>query len=308
MRSWKRASLLVFVLLFTAYACDLSSFGLTGQTTMATSLAQTLSAILTSTPPASTPTAQTPTATAAIASAAPTSTSAPTITPTVTVTPWLTATPLPIYTPTPVVPSITVSVPTNCREGPGIPYNITGALLVGELAQVIAVDPTHNFWYIPNPDHPGDYCWVWGQYATISGPTYLLPVYTPPPSPTPTMTSTPSPDFDLSFEGVVTCSGKWWLQFSLTNTGQVTFQSISLTIKDTALDTSASALSDSFFDRVDCSNTTSRSQLLPGKTVTVSPVDLGYDPSGNKLKVSVTLCSEDGQNGFCRTNTISFKP
>lgn len=308
MRSWKRASLLVFVLVITALACDLSTFDLTGQSTMATSLAQTLSAILTSSPAAATPTASLPTGASPAVATALTSTSAPIATLTITLTPSLTPTSIPIYTPTPVVPSIKVSVPTNCREGPGIPYNISGALLVGETAQVLAVDPTRNFWYIPNPDHPGEYCWVWGQYATISGSTFALPVYTPPPSPTLTITFTPSPEFDLSFEGVVTCSGKWWLQFKLDNTGLVTFRSIGIIVKDTAADTSASVLSDEFFDQDDCSNTTSRSQLLPGKNVTVSPVSLGYDPSGNKLKVSVTLCSEDGQNGFCTTNTISFKP
>ncbi len=313
MRSTKRASLLLLVLIFSAYACDLSSLDLTGPNTAATSLASTLSVILSSSPPAPSSTQGPATATGMTVSdtptaTAPTTTAVATLTPSVTPTPYFTLTSIPIFTPTPVVPSITVSVPTNCREGPGIPYDIVGALLVGEMAQVIAVDPTHNFWYIPNPDYPGEYCWVWGQYATLSGPTIGLPVYTPPPSPTPTMTSTPAPSFDLSFEGLVSCASDWWLQFTIKNTGDFTFQSIGMTIKDNTADSSASVMSDNFYDQADCSNSSSRAQLLPGKTVTVSPVDLGYDPSGNKLKVTVTLCSQDGQNGFCVTDTISFKP
>ncbi len=315
MRSWKRTSLLLFVLLFAAYACDLSSLNLTGQNSLATPLAQTLSAILTASQPALTPTPVVPSATASITTTptqGPSSTPIPTLTatlpPTATLTPSLTPTAVPIYTPTPVVPTIRVSVPTNCRSGPGIPYDIVGALLVGQTAQVLAVDPTRMFWYIPNPDSPGDFCWVWGQYATISGGTYLLPVYTPPPSPTPTVTETPAPDFDVSFEGLVTCASSWWLQYTIKNTGLITFHSIGMIVKDTATDTSAAIISDSFFDQPDCSSSTTRAQLLPGKTVTVSPVELGYDPSGHKLKVTITLCSQDDQNGMCVTETITFKP
>lgn len=310
MRSLKRASLLLFVLLFAAYACDLSSVNLTGQNSVATSLAQTLSVILTASQPAVTlaPSVVSQTETITSTAEAPSSTSIPTLTPTLTLTPSLTPTAIPIYTPTPVVPTISVSVPTNCREGPGLPYKIVGALLVGEMAQVLAVDPTRSFWYIPNPDVPGDYCWVWGRYATISGPTFMLPVYTPPPTPSPTITATPAPGFDVSFEGLLSCPSAWWLQFRLKNTGLITLQSIGMIVNDTTTDTSSSVISDNFFGEVDCVNSTSRAQLLPGKSVTVSPVKLDYDPGGHKLKVSITLCSQDGQNGLCTTETITFKP
>ena len=61
-------------------------------------------------------------------------------------------TPLVIASPTSIMPMISVSVPTNCRSGPGKAYPIEGALLVGEVAQVLGDDPTGNYWYIPNPD------------------------------------------------------------------------------------------------------------------------------------------------------------
>ncbi len=310
MRRLKRASLVLFVLLFAGFACDLSSLNLSGQNPEATSLAQTLSAILTASQPAATPmpAVVTPTETIPVASQAPGSTPIATLTETLTLTPYLTPTALPIYTPTPIVPMITVSVPTNCRIGPGIPYDMVGALLPGEVAQVLAVDPTHQFFYIPNPDSPGDYCWVWAHYATITGSTNLLPIYTPPPSPTPTNTATPSPGFDLSFEGLVSCPNAAWLQFRIKNTGQITFQSIGMIVNDTTNDVTTSSISDSFFDQSDCSTSSSRAQLLPGKAVTTSPVQLNYDPGGHKLKVTVTLCSQDGQNGMCVTRTITFKP
>ena len=41
-----------------------------------------------------------------------------------------------------------------------------------------------NYWIVNNPDRPGE-CWLWGQYASVSGDTSSLPVRTPPPTPTP---------------------------------------------------------------------------------------------------------------------------
>ncbi|TAK13485.1 MAG: hypothetical protein EPO32_05310 [Anaerolineae bacterium] len=103
-----------------------------------------------------------------------------------------TDTPVPAatFTSTVGVPLVSVSVDTNCRIGPGNVYDYRGALLVGEVAEIVAVDPSGNYYYIPNPDGSG-YCWVWAEYATVEGSTAGLPVYTPPPTPTPTYTPTP---------------------------------------------------------------------------------------------------------------------
>lgn len=110
----------------------------------------------------------------------PSSTSFPTDTPTIT----------PTFTPT--VPMVTVSVDTNCRVGPGVIYDRVGGLLVGEQAVVVGKFSGGNYWIINNPDSSGT-CWLWGQYATVSGNTAGLPEYTAPPTPTPTFTPTPPP-------------------------------------------------------------------------------------------------------------------
>ncbi len=93
---------------------------------------------------------------------------------------------------TPSIPMISVSVNTNCRMGPGRAYDYRGALLVGETEEVVALSTLPNYWYITNPDIPGDFCYLWGEYATVEGDTQLLPEFTPLPSPTPTNTPTPS--------------------------------------------------------------------------------------------------------------------
>lgn len=96
--------------------------------------------------------------------------------------------------PTSSFPIVSVSTDTNCRIGPGQVYQLKGALLVGEKADIVARDPSGYFWYIENPDKPGEFCWLWGNYAAIEGDTSKLPVFTPipPPTFTPTATSTPT--------------------------------------------------------------------------------------------------------------------
>lgn len=98
--------------------------------------------------------------------------------------------PTPANTNTPTVPEITVSENTNCRVGPGKVYDYIGALLIGEKATIVAKNADETYWVINNPDASGK-CWLWGYYATISGNTDNLPIYTPPPTPTPTFTPTP---------------------------------------------------------------------------------------------------------------------
>ena len=92
----------------------------------------------------------------------------------------------------PSIPMVSVSINTNCRTGPGVSYDLRGALLVGETEEIVAVSTAPNYWYITNPDRPGEFCYLWGEYATVVGETQALPKFTPLPSPTPTNTPTPS--------------------------------------------------------------------------------------------------------------------
>jgi hypothetical protein len=107
-------------------------------------------------------------------------------------TPFPTDTPTITPTFTPAVPMVTVRVDTNCRTGPGIIYDRVGGLLVGEQAMVVGKFSGGNYWIINNPDSSGT-CWLWGEYATVSGNIAGLPEYAAPPTPTPTFTPTPTP-------------------------------------------------------------------------------------------------------------------
>lgn len=282
----------VTVLVVVSLACSLPAMGtpVPDQNSVGTMVAQTVVAVQTQTGQGFIPnTGNSPT---------PTFTFTPELP---TVTPTVTLTPTPIFTATPLVPLISVSVPTNCRVGPGKIYDRTGALLVGEIAEVVGRDPTGNYWYIRNPDVANDFCWLWGEYATLTGNYTALPMMTPPPTPT------PSPSFDISYEGRDTCNG-WWADLILENTGTTTFRSISITVKDTVTNTTHSITTDGFTDFDSCSDYISKDTLGPDGIVVMSSPKFDYDPHGNKINATITLCSNKGLNGTCVTNKFTFTP
>lgn len=104
--------------------------------------------------------------------------------PTETLTPTITLTATETLTPTLANPQVHVDVNTNCRIGPGELYDIVGALVVGETAEVVGRYQAGDYWVIDDPDGNRN-CWVWGYYATLEGPIDNLPYYTQPPTPTP---------------------------------------------------------------------------------------------------------------------------
>lgn len=106
-----------------------------------------------------------------------------------TATPQFTATPGP--TETPSIPQVTVSTDTNCRTGPGVVYDNIGALFVGQVGTVVGKNSQTGYWIINNPGKTGT-CWLYPQYATVTGNTANLQEYSIPPTPTPTATSTPT--------------------------------------------------------------------------------------------------------------------
>jgi len=227
----------------------------------------------------------------------------PTATPTLTPSPLPTATPLPTMTltPTPSTPHISVSVNTNCRTGPGDAYDRVGALLVGETAEVLARDPYGLFWYIPNPDNPGGKCWVWGQYATITGETSSLPVFTPPPTPT------PAPAFVIkNVELFTSCVGDAFY-IEVSNTGQVPWQSYRVDVTD--LDTSATDVdrSNGFADaNVVCGPFLDLDALAPGQGGYIFYYNIG--DATHRMRFTVTLYTGDNQSGQYLTHTIDYTP
>lgn len=295
----KRTYLPTLVLLLASMACSVPAIFTPDASVVNTAVAETVMAGFTQNIPQATlsPVLEaTPSATATFTP------EPPTFTPTAS----LTATPA--FTPTSSIPLISVSVNTNCRSGPGKVYDLEGALLVGEIAEIYGRDPTNNYWYIRNPDSDPTFCWVWGKYAALIGPALLLPVFTPPPTPTATSTPLPSPAFKAEYAGLDTCNNSWWVEIKLKNSGSVPLKSMEISVKDKATDLVLVNLSDGFTNLDGCLGKTTKDTLRAGDTYLLSAPAFIYNPTGHKLVVTITLCSDTGQQGMCTTNRIDFTP
>jgi hypothetical protein len=210
-----------------------------------------------------------------------------------------TLTPEPTFTSPPLNPTISVSKNTNCRTGNAKNYDYSGALLVGEQAEVLARD-SGNYWYVRLPS--GITCWLWGEYATITGDTSRLPVFTPPPSPT------PSPEFTFSFKSMGVGPGYQCFMVDVKNTGSLTWESFTLNFHDLTHGDTATTTGNEFigYDQW-CGVTGSRSSLMTGETGTASvKTFLAHDPSGDNLEFTLKLCSKNGLTGNCLTKSISI--
>ncbi len=223
-----------------------------------------------------------------------------------------TATLMPTITPTlaPSIPSVSVSIDTNCRTGPGKIYDYLTALVVGETAEVIGkyTSTSPSYWIITKDSFT---CWLWGKYATVEGETSNLPEMIPPPSPTPTITptntatATPTgPNFVLSYEGISHCSpGDDYAILKWVNSGSVVFESAQVEIQDlnTTLNLFGPSFSNSPFGTASPGCGVGNSNLGVGNTAYSSYYIGTPAPAGHNIRITVTLCSQDNMNGDCLT-------
>jgi hypothetical protein len=104
----------------------------------------------------------------------------------------------PVATNTSTVPQVSVSSATNCRTGPSTAYVLLYTMQPGQFAEVVGKHTPSGYWIIK---YPNGECWLWGQYATVSGNISVLPEYAQPPTPTPAEPAAPK-----NFKAVAACS------------------------------------------------------------------------------------------------------
>ena len=99
-----------------------------------------------------------------------------TVIPKETFTPGLTTTITPTYS----VPMLTVREQTNCRTGPGQNYDVVFTYLKGKKLEIVGRYPPQNYWLVKAAESPTGTCWLWGEYADVSGSFWVVPSITPP--------------------------------------------------------------------------------------------------------------------------------
>ncbi|HBG74141.1 MAG: hypothetical protein A2X25_04145 [Chloroflexi bacterium GWB2_49_20] len=242
-------------------------------------------------------------------------------------------TPTPLFTETPIntsapLPSATSSKPmisvvmeTLCRLGPDMVYDRVGALGVGTMAEVYAMDPSRSYYFIQNPNQPGSYCWVWGFYATPVNNFVGMPIYTPAFTPTirytstptitrtPTGTLTPMPAFTVTNPKIRECSPNKYLDVTITNTGGTVFKSGSVEFNDTTVPATVAAIpQNTFRDLVGCDVHYEQGDLAPKEVGNLSSDAIPFDVSGHNLTVTVKVCPLDDLGGTCSVQSFTYKP
>lgn len=110
-------------------------------------------------------------------------------------------------------PTIHSTVNTNCRSGPGMEYEVVGALMPDQKSEVHGISRAGGYWYILNPNGSPKYCWVWMDTTVVEGNTNYLPYIEIPPTPG----TTPKISASVSVSPVTTACNT-----TLTFTGTIT--------------------------------------------------------------------------------------
>lgn len=100
-------------------------------------------------------------------------------------------TPEPTATEAVVAPSLTASNGMNVRGGPGLTYNIVGAMQAGETADIIGKNPQGDWWQITLAT--GQQGWVYSPLVTTNGDVSAVAVAADIPTPPPAPTAAPEP-------------------------------------------------------------------------------------------------------------------
>jgi hypothetical protein len=214
------------------------------------------------------------------------------------------------YTLTSKVPMVSITVQTNCRKGPGTPYDVLGIMNVGETAQVVGRNAAGDFWVIKLPSNTSITCWLWGKYAKVVGSTNGLPVITPPPTPT-QPTATLAPDFLLTYDSSQFCQAPGWrfyVNFKIVNIGGLTWQSVQVFAKDLTAGEDSASYPQNFFMGYGCGPGSDRNDIPPGQTgITAAHFD---DTSrvGHNFSATIKLCSQHDMAGVCLEKSITFVP
>jgi hypothetical protein len=204
-------------------------------------------------------------------------------------------------TETPGEPMVSVTVDTNCRYGPGPDYHVVGALMVGEKVKVFGKNSSGDWWYIQNSKRPGEFCWIWGQYAQVEGDKAAIAIATPPPV-----------YFTVTYSTHADCEGLGGVEtfaFKVRNIGSLNLESGTASVARKS--DGASLMNPGFpfasqnhpFRPSICA--AGESALAPGVERNISVVaETPFDPT--PARVTIRLCTQDGLGGYCYERTVDF--
>ena len=132
-----------------------------------------------------------------------------------------TAGPTPTITPTYSVPMLTLREQTNCRAGPGQDYDVLFTYLQGVRLEIVGNYPQENYWLVKSTDSATGVCWLWGEYADVTGSYWVVASVTPPPTATLPAPKPPSVEweFNCNFATSQMDVSFTWIDYATNETG-----------------------------------------------------------------------------------------
>lgn len=206
---------------------------------------------------------------------------------------------------------LTFDSATNCRLGPATTYGIAATVDAGVQLQALARSEDGEFFYVRYFDTSNHYCWVWQGTSYKTGNQNILPIYTAQPTYAPTITPTSAASFNVSYSSMQTCSSSYSLVFNITNTGNLTWQSVKIVIVDSTQGITVTHTSNYFTGYSGCSLTKEESDLTtgePGQATSFNPGEFSYDPTGHSLLATISVYSEKNQTGTVMSRVIPVTP
>jgi SH3-like domain-containing protein len=124
-------------------------------------------------------------------------------------------------TPTYSVPMLTLREPTNCRLGPGQDYEVLFSYVKGVKLEIIGAYPQLNYWLVKSAESETGECWLWGEYADITGSYWVVPSVTPPPTQTMTLPQAPAVKWEFNCDYAVSqlTTTFTWTDYAVNETG-----------------------------------------------------------------------------------------
>jgi hypothetical protein len=202
-------------------------------------------------------------------------------------------------------PVISVSADTNCRQGPGTLFPIVSLLAVGKTTAVQGKDASGQWYYVTNPSGSGS-CWLWGQYATLTGNTANLEVVSAPPAPTAATGQPVQGSITISFVNIHQC-GDDVVTLLVQNGTTSAFRSARVTVREPVSgETLGQYGGDNVFLPGENACPPGRSTLAPGETAyLIGAIDATL-PEGADGRAIVMICTEAGLNGECDEQRLDF--
>jgi hypothetical protein len=140
--------------------------------------------------------------------------------------------------------------------------------------------------------------------SATSAPTATLAPTTTSAGPQPT---TPAMDLVVAYYRLEVCTNRA-PAFKIVNTGSAALSSYSIVVKDNTNKNSLSKTSDDFNQRQGCTVVSDTPSLTYGQVGYIYSKNFSYDPTGDDMTATVTVCTRDGLAGKCLSQVVHFTP